>query len=131
MPNTSAPYSVPGITFTVPSGADLSSALYCCAKLDASGKAILTTAVGDTAIGVFLSDPNAADMEAVIGTFGIYIMKTSAAIAEGAKVTPEAAATGRIATSSAANDWIIGVALGESAGANEYIPVLVGPMGHR
>lgn len=128
MVNTAAPYTIMGTTQTVPSGADLSAGRYLAVKLDASGRAVLAAAATDRAVGVLMNNPNAADMEAVFGSFGTYPMKAGGSFNEGDRLVSDS--NGKVVASTTAGDWTIGIALGASTGENQIVPVRVGPFGN-
>jgi hypothetical protein len=125
--NNAAPINIPGLTFTAPSNADLSASQFCMGKLGTTGKVSVSAANSDVSVGVILNDPNAADMEVLLGAFGLYGVKAGAAFNAGVQLTTDS--SGRVIATSATGDFIVGISKGAAGGANEIVPVLVGPMG--
>lgn len=73
----------------------------------------------------------AGDTVEVVGQGGVLMLKSSAAIVRGTNVTPTNPAVTTndpmVATTTTAGDYILGVALGQAAGANELIKVRINP----
>jgi hypothetical protein len=105
------------------SNVDASATPFRCVKLS-SGK-VVYAGVADVAIGLLQNKP-AVGATATVLFSGISRGVASAPILENAKVAPAANGTIRTAVS---GDTPIGIALVAAAGANEIIPVLVGPLG--
>lgn len=124
----SAPYMSVGKTFTLVSGEDLSAQQFTAVKVNSSGRVVKCTAATDRAIGILLNDPNLADMEAVIGCFGIYPVRAGAAFVEGDRLAADA--DGELVATTNANDWTLGLALGEAGAADEIVSALIGPFGN-
>lgn len=122
-----APYMSVGKTFTLVSGEDLSLQQFTAVKVNSSGRVVKCTASTDVAIGILLNDPNAADMEAVIGSFGIYPVRAGAAFAENLILTADG--DGELVNAVTDKDWVLGISLGEAGAADEIVPALIGPFG--
>jgi|SRR5215472_15681569 len=112
-------YEMPGFSFTLPAGADLSASPYVFLDANASGLAVAATAAGRT-VGVLGNKPKAGESATIIQT-GIAQVTASAAIAAGAGV--QAAAGGQAVILSAGIQ--LGVALEAATGAGSVIAVLL------
>ena len=120
-------YEIPGFKFTLPASADLSASQYCFVAQDTSGNVVIPSTAVDV-LGVLCNKPTAAGQAAEIGTFGIYKVRSGAAITNpGTRVMSDS--TGRAITVTGATAKAVGIALQSSGAANQVIPVLIIPSG--
>lgn len=121
-------YEIPGFSFTLPAGADLSSSLFCGVTINSSGKAILPAAQGDAILGVINNKPQ-ADEAATIVHSGIVQMKAGAVITLSAGGTAVMCDTaGRaVPYTGTTGDVQVGVALEAASAAGIIIAVLLIP----
>lgn len=82
----------------------------------------LATAATDNVVGVMQNKPQVTGQAATVAIFGVTNVMASAAITAGQLVT--ATADGRAVSTTTAAD-VMGVALGDAAGANNLFPVLL------
>lgn len=105
--------------------ADLSAKQYTFVKVTGARAVNSATALGERTYGVLQNKPLAGD-PAVVRRVGVSLVKASAAIAAGAKVTTTA--TG-LAVTAAATQHIVGTALEAATAANDLIEVDILPEG--
>lgn len=112
-------YEIPGFSFTLPAGADLSATPYVFLDVNGSGLAVAAAAAGRT-VGVLGNKPKAGESATIMAN-GICQVVASAAIAAGAGV--QAAAGGQAVVLSAGVQ--LGIALEAASGAGSVIAVLL------
>lgn len=112
-------YEIPGFSFTLPAGADLSATPYVFLDVNASGLTVAAAAAGRT-IGVLGNKPKAGESATIVQT-GIVQVTASAAITAGSAV--QAAAGGQAVVFSAGVQ--LGIALEGASGAGSVIAVLL------
>lgn len=118
-------YEIPGFSFTLPAGEDLSSSEGCAVDVNSSSAAITPTADGARVIGILRNHP-ASGEPATIVVDGIARAKVgTGGVTAGQSL--QALTDGRLATA-AAGDYAVGIAL-ESGAADTFIPVLLTPTG--
>lgn len=121
-------YEIPGFSFTLPAGVDLSSSLYCGVTLSSTSKAVLPAAQGDRIVGVLNNKPKANEAATIVQT-GIVQMKAGDVVNLSAGGTVVMADTsGRaVPFTGTAGDYPVGVALEAASAANIIIAVLLVP----
>jgi|SRR5215471_12816084 len=112
-------YEIPGFSFTLPAGADLSATPYVFVDVNGSGLAVAATAAG-RCIGVLGNKPKSGESATIIQS-GIVQVTASAAIVAGADV--QVAAGGQLVIASAGIK--VGVTLEAASGAGSVIAVLL------
>lgn len=112
-------YEIPGFSFTLPAGVDLSTSLFRAVNVDANSKAVLPAA-GGRIVG-FLNNKAKANEAATIVNSGIVQAEAGAAITCGADV--EVDNTGRVITLAAGKK--VGVAFEAASAAGIIIAVLL------
>jgi hypothetical protein len=118
-------YEIPGFSFTLAAGEDLSASEGCAVDINSSGLAITPAADGGRVAGILRNHP-ALGQGATIVVDGVARCKVgTGGITAGQTV--QALTDGRI-TAGVAGDYAVGIAL-ETGAANTFVPVLLTPGG--
>lgn len=117
-------YEIPGFSFTLPAGVDLSTSLFRGVATDANGKVVLPGA-GTWIVGALNNKPRLDEAATIVNT-GVAQMEAGAAIPLLAGRTPvKVDATGKVVPQGGTG-VIIGSALEAASGSGIIIAVLLG-----
>lgn len=115
-------YEIPGFSFTLPAGADLSSSLFRAVDVNSSGVAVLPGA-GGRIIGFLNNRPKSGEAATIVHS-GIVQAECGAAVTRGANVM--VGTDGRVLDHVAADDNAkVGIALETGSAAGVVIAVLL------
>ena len=111
-----------GTDITIVASGDLSANQYRAVKLDANGRTVAVSTQGDVAtLGVQQDKPSALGQPSTVRISGITKAVAGAAIAVGARVTPNA--TGQMITGTTGNQ-VVGIALTAAASGDIFSVLL-------
>src|SRR5690348_10106602 len=114
-------YEIPGFTFTLVAGADLSSSPSKFVKLNPSGQAVAIAATTDMPIGVLQNTPTSGQAAAIMG-FGISKVQGDADLARGASI--QTSADGQAAVA-ATGGFPVGQVLEDNSAAGGLITAFI------
>lgn len=114
-------YEIPGFTFTLVAGADLSSSQYKFVKLNASGQAVAIAATTDMPVGVLQNTPKSGEAASIMG-MGITKLQGDVDLAKGAAI--QTSADGQ-AAASATGGFMVGQVLEDNSAAGGLATVFI------
>jgi hypothetical protein len=122
--STTQSMKLPGVT----AGADLSAKQYYCVKMASTAKeVVVSSAATDASIGLIQNDP-VDGQEALVVVSGPARAAAETSVSAGDWVA--SSTTGRVKTTTTANDDVVGRAVEASSAAGDIITVIVGPFNY-
>lgn len=114
-------WEVPGLSFSLDAGANLTAHQFKFVAVGANGLAVLADDAADPVVGVLYNKPDVGQAATVVST-GVVRVLSGAAVTVGSRLKPDA--QGR-AVASAATERGFGIALTAAPGPNVLIAVLL------
>lgn len=114
-------YEIPGFSFTLVAGADLTAKQFHFVDVNSSGAAIVPTGAGARTVGVLQNKPDSGEAATIVNS-GIVMVVAGDDVTRGANVQTDVA--GKV-IDAGSGDVLVGVAL-EAGASGEVIAVLLG-----